>query len=398
MQRAVVFGAGKMACGLLGYILRQSGCEVLFVARRRDVVDAINRRAGYRLTLLGKRAERHAIRGCRACSIEDAGEVVDQVARADVVMTGIGIDHLGAVAPLIAQGLWRRSQMAGARSLNVIACENLPGAGAYLRHQIVSAADVGQAMAVNAVGGFAAALTRRVMTGGAFEHGELSFTISGEPDLVVDRKGLKQPLPRLAGVRFTSEFAALVMRKLYTLNCGQAVTAYLGYRAGCATLPEAASLPRVATAVRAAVGEARAALQARFPHHALEIERDAAQALGEIARAGLGDTVRRVARDPRRKLTPLERLVGPARLAHKHGLPHRHLCLGIAAALAYDEPADPEAQALQREIAVDGVEQILTVDCGLLPHEDLARTVKQQWLRLLDSGHPPAVSPAGAFI
>src|SRR5439155_20911555 len=176
LQRAVVFGAGKMACGLLGYILRQSGCEVLFVARRRDVVDAINRRAGYRLTLLGKRAERHAIRGCRACSIDDAAEVVDQVARADVVMTGIGIDHLGAVAPLIAQGLWRRSQMAGARPLNVIACENLPGAGAYLRHQIVSAADVGQAMAVNAVGGFAAALTRRIMTGGALEHGELSFT------------------------------------------------------------------------------------------------------------------------------------------------------------------------------------------------------------------------------
>jgi mannitol-1-phosphate 5-dehydrogenase len=398
LRRAVVFGAGKMACGLLGHILRQSRCDVLFVARRRDVVDAITRSGGYRLTLLGKRAQRLAIRGCRACSLQDAGLVVDQVARADVVMTGIGIDHLASVAPLIAQGLWQRSQMAGARPLNVIACENLRGAGAYLRHQIVSAADVGQAMAVNAVGGFAAALTRRIMTGGVLDHGELSFTLSGEPDLVVDRKGLKQPLPQLVGVSFTSEFAALVMRKRFTLNCGQAVAGYLGYRVGCDTLSEAASHPRVAPAVRAAVKEAGDALKARFPHHTLEIERDAARALGEIARAGLGDTVRRVARDPRRKLTPLERLVGPARLAHQHGLPHRHLCLGIAAALAYDEPTDPEAQALQRDIAVEGVEQVLTVDCGLLPHEDLARAVKQQWLRLLDSGRPPAVSPAGAFV
>ena len=47
---------------------------------------------------------------------------------------------------------------------------------------------------------------------------------------------------------------------------------------------------------------------------------------------------------------------------------------------------------------MDGVEQILTVDCGLLPHEDLARAVKQQWLRLLDNGRPPAVSPAGALV
>jgi hypothetical protein len=75
--------------------------------------------------------------------------------------------------------------------------------------------------------------------------------------------------------------------------------------------------------------------------------------------------------------------VGPARLACRHGLSYSHLSVGIASALAYDEPEDREARALQKTIATEGIEKVLTVDCGLLPHEALARTVKEKWRHLV---------------
>ena len=50
---AVVFGTGKMACGLLGPLLTESGYETVFVGRREEVVEAINRRGGYGLTVTG---------------------------------------------------------------------------------------------------------------------------------------------------------------------------------------------------------------------------------------------------------------------------------------------------------------------------------------------------------
>jgi mannitol-1-phosphate 5-dehydrogenase len=356
----------------------------VFVARRPEVVDAIERHGGYRLTIAGARVKHLRVRNCTAFSLDAPQAVAHAVASADLVLTGVGIDNLAAIAPLIVQGLWRRSQALRARPLNVVACENLPGAGGYLRHQIVSAAPLEHGLAVETLGGFAAALTRRIMTGGsAAADGELSFAVSGPPELAVDVTGLKGPFPRIRGVSFTETFSGLVMQKLYTLNLAQAVAAYVGYRHGCRYVHEAAAHPKVAPVVWGALSEAGAALRAEFPTRAGDIAAQVADALAQVSNQALGDTIRRVARDPRRKLSSLERLVGPARLAARHALPYDSLGVGIAAALAYDESADPEAGALQESIAADGIESVLAVDCGLLPHEALARAVKAQWRRLV---------------
>lgn len=380
---AVVFGAGKLACGLLGQLLTKTGYTVLFVARRPEIIDAINSRRGYSLNLAGESGHRLAIRNCGALSIREERRVAEAVAGADVVFTAVGIDNLAGVTPAIAEGLWVRGQARGAPPLNVVACENLPGTGAFLRHQVVGAAAAGKALVVEKLGGFSAGLTRRIMTGGRVEAGELTFTVDPEYDLIIDTQGLRRPFPLVRDATFTDEFPAMVMRKLFTLNCAHASAAYLGYREGCRYLHEAAARPRVAQVLRGAVAEAQAALKAELPHHAGAIDRDAEEALTRIADPRLADPVSRVARGPRRKLSTRERLVGPARLASRHQLPHENLSVAIAAALAYDAPEDPEAVALHEAIAAEGVDKILTEECGLLPHEDLARDVKRQWLSLV---------------
>jgi hypothetical protein len=37
---------------------------------------------------------------------------------------------------------------------------------------------------------------------------------------------------------------------------------------------------------------------------------------------------------------------------------------------------------MQQTIADEGLEKVITEDCGLLPHEELAQAVKYQWHRL----------------
>jgi hypothetical protein len=59
------------------------------------------------------------------------------------------------------------------------------------------------------------------------------------------------------------------------------------------------------------------------------------------------------------------------------------LAQAIAAALAYDAPTDAQAVGLQHTIAQESLETVLTEDCGLLPHEPLARRVKHHWQRLV---------------
>src|SRR5919198_304055 len=273
---AVVFGAGKMACGLLGPLLAQSGFAPLFVVRRPEVLDAINGRHGYTLHIAGDTAQRLAIRDCAALSAREERRIAEAVADADVVFTAVGIDNLACITPAIGAGLWRRSGRPGAPPLNVVACENLPGAGAYLRHQVLSTVPPEHTLTVDSVGGFSAGMTHRIMTGRAIVRGELSVTIDGPGALVIDTQGLKAPLPLVQGATYTPEFGVLVLRKLFTLNCAHAVAAYLGYREGCRYLHEAAGHPRVAPVLRGALAEAQAALTAEFPHHAA-IAREAAE-------------------------------------------------------------------------------------------------------------------------
>lgn len=392
--KAVIFGAGKVACGLLGRLLCHSGYDSLFVARRPEVIDAIEHNHGYSLNLLQSTARPLKVTGCSAVSILDSSSVVNAVARADVVFTAVGIDNLAAIAPAVAAGLWCRARFGDKEALNVVACENLPGAGAYLRHQIVSSASTDGALVVDNIGGFSAALTRQIMTGGRVSQRCISFNVEGDADVVVDRKGLRPPLPQMQGMLLTDQFSAMVMCKLFTLNCAHAVAAYLGYREGCEYIHEAAVHPRVAPVLAGAVGEARVALRAEFPEHADEIDRQAAEALERIMEPRLVDLVTRVARGPRRKLSPRERLVGAAKLAVRHHLPNDNLCRAIAAALTYGHADDAEAVAMQRAIAAHGIERVITEDCGLLPHEELARAVKHQWHQLTGIQGAKANSPA----
>lgn len=385
--QAVVFGAGKVACGLLGRILCESGYHNVFVARRREVIEAVNRKSGYSVDLLNGGIHRVNVGNCRALSIADQQAVTQAVRTADLVFTAVGIDNLQVIAPSIAEGVWLRSRDGDMRALNVIACENLPGAGAYLRHQILSVTPVDRDMVVDNVSGFSAAVTRQIMTGGNIENGIMSFSVEGDSELIIDANGLRSPLPELCGAKLTNEFAAMVTRKLFTLNCAHAAAAYLGYLEGCRYMHEAAAHPRVAPVFLGAVAEAQAALKAEFPNQALAIEQEVTEALRQIADPRLADPVTRVARGPRRKLSPRERLVGPAKAASRHRLPNGNLCKAIAAALAYDFHKDPEAVALQQAIADDGLEKIITEDCGLLPHEPLAQAVKYEWHRL-KAGNP----------
>lgn len=387
MKRAVVFGAGKMACGLVGHVLARSGFEVQFVARRPDVVHAINRHHGYRLSIHG-RAEAETIRGCSAIRLQDTEQVVEAVASADLVFTAVGIDNLAAVTPVIGAGLFRRCQQHGAKPLNVIACENLPGTGAYLAHQVLSSAAPEAALCIERLGGFSAAVTRRVMTGGLPRAGELHFSVDSELGLVIDQVGLKGSVPELDGAMLTTDFAAFVMRKFFTINCAQAVAAYLGYRHGCKYIHEAVAHPAVAPVVVAALKEATAALKAKYPAQATDIEADATETLERLACSDAPDAIHRVAREPRRKLSPRERLVGPARLAERHGLSNQALVKGIAAALAYDAADDPQSVSMQRTIAAESVETVITEDCGLLPHAPLAQAVRHEWRRLVMASAP----------
>jgi mannitol-1-phosphate 5-dehydrogenase len=179
-------------------------------------------------------------------------------------------------------------------------------------------------------------------------------------------------LPPFKGL---DNFPASMEEKLYILNCGHAVSAYLGNLRGFTYIHEAMADETINRCVVGAMLEAQQALAAkhgRTLHYATQIP----EMLEMFSNPALKDTISRVGRDPLRKLKADDRLVGPAKLAYRHGIDAPNLIRGCAAALRYADEEDPQARELQAVISSTGVEGALDAAASLRPWNPLASLIR----------------------
>ena len=112
--------------------------------------------------------------------------------------------------------------------------------------------------------------------------------------------------------------------------------------------------------------------------------------LQRFANPYLPDTVDRVGRQPLRKLSRSERLIGPAAELAERGVRPRHLLATVEAALSFDVPEDPESVELQQLLrtltAAEATERIT----GLQPADPLYADV----LAVLDAAATAGASDA----
>lgn len=381
IRGAVIFGAGKVACGLLGEITHTANLHTTFIARKPSIVNAINTHEGYFLRIVDKKIKYSSIRDCHALLLNEFDKVAQAVSQAEVVFTGVGISNLTSIAPFIAAGLERRHKMQIDTPLNIIVCENIPGSAEHLRKQVISSAKFSDTQILKNTA-YSTALANRIMGRSDIEHGELCHTVDKNWELTIDRSFLLKQLPKFEGLNYTSQYNAMYMQKLYSLNCAKAVAAYLGYHHDCFFLHEAATHPEVEPVLNAAMQEAQSALLARFPNHITHIIKSVKYALVRIKDTNLQDTVERVAENPKRKLAAQERLMGPIRLAHQFHLPYGHLAKAVAAAIAYDNETDQEALVLQKTIKKYGMDKVLTDQCGILPYDHLGQKIRHEYKRI----------------
>ncbi|NOZ27018.1 MAG: hypothetical protein GXP39_03065 [Chloroflexi bacterium] len=385
-RQAVIFGAGNVGRGFLGHLLHESGYLLTFVDIDRRLLQAIRERRGYTLRLAGlDRVQEMHIGPVLGIHVEDQEAVSRAVAVADIAVTAVGARALPDLSRSLAAGLARRARERPDEPLNIIICENLKGADRILRDLIRQhLPDELHPYLDRRVGLVMSVIARMVTPPPPDEQAADPTLIVAEPydRLPVDREGFVGPIPRIVGLEPRDRFAAWVDWKLYLHNAGHAVLAYLGYRRGHAYGYEALEDPVVRPWVGRAMRESAQALAAEYAFDLARLEEDVRDLLRRFSNRHLGDPIARLARDPLRKLAPADRLVGAATLCVRHGVSPDALAWGIAAALMYDEPSDPQARELQARLANEGLDRVLADVCGLAGDGDLAEIVRARYRRL----------------
>jgi mannitol-1-phosphate 5-dehydrogenase len=380
---AVHFGAGNIGRGFVGLILHRAGYQVVFADVVDELIDALNSTPSYLVKEVGFEPAEHRVDNYRAInSRSDEPAVVAEIASADIVTTAVGPTVLKFVAPVILAGLRQRPD--GAAPLAVMACENAINATDVLVGHMRSQAPEEEWPALAAKAVFADTAVDRIVP--AQSGGGLDVTVETYFEWAIERPPFQGNEPSIPDATWVDDLAPYIERKLFTVNTGHAATAYHGFVRGIKKLSDALADDVVRTAVEGVLSETRQLLVAKH-----EFSDEAQQAyvdkiLQRFANPYLPDTVDRVGRQPLRKLSRSERLIGPAAELADRGVRPQHLLATVEAALSFDVPDDPESVELQQLLKTLPAEAATERICGLTPADPLYADVVAVMARRVGGG------------
>jgi len=365
---AVHFGAGNIGRGFVGLLLHRAGYQVVFVDVVDELIDALNRTPSYLVKEVGLESREERVDNYRAINSRgDEPAAVAEIGSADIVTTAVGPTVLKFVAPVIAAGLRQRAD--GTAPLAVMACENAINATNVLAEHIRAAVPEDEWPAVAARAVFANTAVDRIVPAQSTDG--LDVTVETYFEWAIERPPFGGDEPSIPDATWVDDLAPYIERKLFTVNTGHAATAYHGFARGIKKLSDALADDVVRAAVSGVLAETKQLLVAKhdFTDEAQQAYVD--KILQRFANPYLPDTVDRVGRQPLRKLSRSERLIGPAAELAERGVRPRHLLATVEAALAFDVPDDPESvelrQLLRTLSAAEATERI----CGLTPADPL---------------------------
>ena len=388
-KKAVIFGAGKIARGFIAHLLVLSGFEITFVEKSCELVALLRQRKRYKVHIMGAPEKSIGIMGFEVVSSEDAQSVAEEVAGAAVIFVSIGGPNLPQVAPLLAAGIQLAIAKGRAAPLNILMCENYFQPGPWLRQMVEELLTQKERDWFREhVGVVETTVLRSSVepTEEMLADDPLSLKAQDMWEMPADKEAFVGPIPSIQGLVPKEKFQAALTRKLYTYNAINAVFAYLGHLKGYQFLSDAANDPELIREAEACSREAGEALCKRFGFDPEEQKQFAESAMAKYRKREIVDPIERNTRDPARKLSRNDRLVGPAFLALEEGIRPVALSRAIAAGLMYVNADDPGACKIQALIQRAGLATALREICGIGDQDDLAKMITEAYGRLSDHG------------
>ncbi len=377
----VILGAGRIGRGFVADLFDAAGYHLVLVDQSAELVAAL-RAAGRFTVVRAESAERrhdHIIAGYEAYAAAQTDEVARAIANADLLALAVFPGDFGAVARGLLPGLAQRREERPDAALDILLCANLSHAASHFpRPRLDAAAPEEMRTYLEGRLGLVETLVMRMVADPpAAERARERLLVwtNGLTQFPVDGSAFRGPLPDVPGLRPVNDMRAEETRKLYTYNMCHAALAYLGSLRGHDLTVDCLADPWVRAESEGALDEVSRGLQAEHGFSADEMARWNEGVIAQTDNPTLGDRVARHGADPRRKLKRSDRLVGPALLARRHGIPPVHLARAIAAAFRFSNPDDPGAVYVQDRVAAIGLPAAVAEVCELSPGEDDLRTM-----------------------
>ncbi len=374
MKTAIQFGAGNIGRGFIGMLLAQAGYRVIFADVSEVIIDRLAADQEYTVHVMDTEVEDVKITNITGI-MSNGDEIIDEIAKADILTTAVGLRVLAFIAPAIAKGIQKRMADGVKTPLNIIACENAIRATSQLKEHVYKILSEEEKAYCEEHVGFADCSVDRIVPPVRSEN-PVDVVVEKYCEWNVEKASLKGEIPEIPGMNLADNLMAYIQRKLFTLNTGHCITAYTGILAGFKTIDQAIANPQIFDLVKAAMTQSGDGLIKKFDFDKEAHYKYIDKIINRFKNPYLQDDVTRVGREPLRKLSADDRLISPLTTALSYGLPVDKLIVGIGAALRYNNPEDAQSVELQEKIAAKGVSAAFSEISGITDTALLAQVAE----------------------
>ncbi len=362
MKKFVMYGAGNIGRGFIGQIFANSGYEVGFVDINKDVISALNNNREYPVNVVTTESNVEiAVKNVYGIDGSDLELVSDEIAACELMATAIGVNVLKFIAKPISMGIAKRAKN-NAKPLNIIICENLIGADEFLKGLIKKEIPELSDYVDKNVGFVEASIGRMVpvMTEEKKMGNPLRVYVEPYNILPVDKDAFKgEIITDVPNLYPFSPFNLFIQRKLFMHNMSHALCAYLGYLRDYEYIYQTVEDFDIKYVAYKALSVMSVAISMENNTQVKMLMDNADNLLYRFTNQALGDTVARVGKDTKRKLSGNDRLVGALKLAEKHGVNASYLCIGIAAGMLFNPDGDETSIELSKFTCENSVAETL---------------------------------------
>lgn len=367
MKTAVQFGAGAIGRGLLGDLLGESGYNIIFIDTDPEIVNQINSTNSFDLLEM-KDNNIKTIKNSKAINIlENEKEVIEAVAKADIVTTSVGVNNLPNIATTIGKGILLRSRSEKSNKVDVLAFENAHMASNLLKKLILEKLPKLDKTVLDSNASFANTVTDRSVMNKT-KDGKSIIMVGDTFEASIAQDELSDPTSEpIKYGDYTNKIGLYVDRKFFIVNGGHCIAAYLGSNKGYNYMWQSFTDDEIFLDVKKAMEEIGDMLSIKYEIEKVKMDEYIKFILDryvETSRVN-GDEIVRVGRNLIQKINKKDRLIMPALQIEAMNKPLSHLAKGIASAYLYDLKIDKQSQQVQAYIEEYGIDKAVNEFSGL---------------------------------
>ncbi|WP_281815750.1 mannitol-1-phosphate 5-dehydrogenase [Brachyspira pilosicoli] len=364
MKKMIQIGAGNIGRACVGRLFHEAGYEVYFSDINTELLSLISDKKYYNIRMVGKDVDK-TIKIDKVDKVPDDEEsllkLFDDI---EIITTAVGVNILPKIAPFVAKAINRRFDLKNDKPLNVIACENTTGASSKLKESVYALLKDDVKRCMHDIVAFPNVAVDCIVPN-IKNSDPLTVTCENFADLIIDKDVFIGDLPEVEGLSLKQNLDAYVERKLFTLNTGHAITAYLGFINNKKTIYDAINEESIKNIVLGAMRESGAVLVKRHGFKEDEHEAYIQKILSRFFNPYLEDSVLRVGREPMRKLSYNDRLIKPILGTLEYNLKHNNLVKGVVAAFQFYSEDDNESKELKKMLDSESLSDVVMKVTGL---------------------------------